>query len=308
MLWFTMKCIDNTSIDNHKTWTGFHSMVTKAHSITNINALLLYPSPPTDFSNLYQALKICQNFSTAAAPRRKTIITLDLQLYAKALQLQGRNEIANNFVFRPGELHIVLVFQHANGKYIENSSLDQFFIDCDIYGPVIVNQILNEKHMKRGMETHMVLYLTLNKICLEDFSKTFPDTLNGIKSSLKSFCKFFNILDTTKTYDAEIEVVLPNYLEKSFFKLIRISNEVTGQAKFYLNFMKMYELLLLFTRVTRQSLWDLHLTSLEAIIPYFFVHDLQNYARLILMYIAQMWNIKFMKKGHGNFLKMAILV
>ena len=78
MLRFTMKCIDNTSID--KTWTGFYAMVTKAHSITNINALPLYPSPPTDFSNLYQALKICQNFSTAAAPRRKTIITLDLQL------------------------------------------------------------------------------------------------------------------------------------------------------------------------------------------------------------------------------------
>ena len=290
MLWFTMKCIEKTSIDNHKTWTGFNSMFTKAHSITNINALPLYPSPPTDFSNLYQALKIRQNFSTAAAPRRKTIITLDSQLYAKALQLQGRNEIANNFpllVFRPGELHIVLAFQYANGKYIEKSGLDQSFIDCDIYGPVTVNQILNGKHMKRGMETHMVLYQALNKICLEDFSKTFPETLNGIKSSLKSFCKSFNILDTTKTYDAEIEAVLRNYLKKSFFKFIRISNEVTGQAKFYLNFIKMYEPLLLFTRVTRQSLWDLHLASLEAIIPYFFVHDLQNYARLISVYIAQ---------------------
>ena len=162
--------------------------------------------------------------------------------------------------------------------------------------------------MKRGMEAQMVLYQALNKICLKDFSKTFPEILNGIKSPLKNFCKSFNILDTTKTYVPEIEAVLRNYMKKSFFKLIRIPNEVTGQAKFYLNFIKMYELLLLFTRVTRQSLWDLHLTSLEAIIPYFFVHDLQNYARLILMYIAQMWNIKFMKKGHGNFLKMAILV
>ena len=85
MLWFTMKCIDNTSIDNHQTWTGFNSMVTKAHSITYINALPLYPAPPTDISNLYQALKICQNISTAVAPCRKTIITLDLQLCAKAL-------------------------------------------------------------------------------------------------------------------------------------------------------------------------------------------------------------------------------
>ena len=155
--------------------------------------------------------------------------------------------------------------------------------------------------MKRGMEAQMVLYQALNKICLKDFSKTFPEILNGIKSPLKNFCKSFNILDTTKTYVPEIEAVLRNYMKKSFFKLIRIPNEVTGQAKFYLNFIKMYELLLLFTRVTRQSLWDLHLASLEAIIPYFLVHDLQNYARLIRVYIAQMWNIKIYEEGTWKF-------
>ena len=208
MLSPTMKCIDNASIDNHQAWTGFNSMVTKARSMTNINALPLYPAPPTDFSNLYQALKICQNISTAVAPSKKTITTLDLQLYAKALQLQGRNEIANNFVFRPGEHHIVFAFQHAIGKYIENSSLEQSFIDCDIYGPVTVNQILNARHMRRGMEAYMVLYLALNKIYLKYFSKIFPETLKSIESSLKSFCECFNILDTTKTYEAEIEAVV----------------------------------------------------------------------------------------------------
>ena len=191
-------------------------MVTKACSITNINALLLYLEPPMDSSNLYQALKICQNISTALAPSRKTIITLDLELYAKALQVQGRNEIANNFVWRTGELYIVFTFQHVIGKYIENSSLDQSFIDCDIYGPVTVNQILNGKHMKRGMKAYMVFYLALNKICQKDFSKTFPETLKGIESSLKSFCKCLNILDTTKTYDARIEALSENYLRKRF--------------------------------------------------------------------------------------------
>ena len=87
MLWFTMKYIDNTSTDNYQTWAGFNSMVTKARSITNINVLPLYPAPSTDFSNIYQVLKIYQNISTAVAPSRKAFITLDLQLYAKALQL-----------------------------------------------------------------------------------------------------------------------------------------------------------------------------------------------------------------------------
>ena len=240
-------------------------------------------------------IKLCQNISTAVAPRRKTIIILDLQLYAKSLQLEGRNEIANNFVFRPGELHIVCNFQHAIGKYIENSGLDQSFIDCDIYGPVTVNQILKGKLMKKGMEAYMVLYLALNKICLKDFSKTF---------SLKSFCECFNILDTTETYDAEIEAVTTQLFEKKFFQTyLDFKIEVTGQAKFYLNFVKMYELLLLFMRATRQSLWELHLASLEAMIPYFFVHDLQNYARLKSEYIAQMRNIKIYEEETWKFFK-----
>ena len=69
----------------------------------------------------------------------------------------------------------------------------------------------------------------------------------------------------------------------------------------------MYELLLLFTRATRQSLWDLPLAPLEAIIPHFFLHDLQNYARLVPVYIAQMRNIKIYEEEtrklfeNGNF-------
>ena len=103
-----------------------------------------------------------------------------------------------------------------------------------------------------------------------------------------------------------LKLLLRNYLKKSFQTYSDFKNEVTGPAKFYPNFMKMYELFLLFTRATRQSLCDLHLASLEAMIPYFFVHNLQNYARLIPLYIAQMRNIKiygeetwkFFENGH----------
>ena len=37
MLWFTMKCIDNTSIDNHEAGTGFNSMVTKAKDVRELS-------------------------------------------------------------------------------------------------------------------------------------------------------------------------------------------------------------------------------------------------------------------------------
>ena len=38
---------------------------------------------------------------------------------------------------------------------------------------------------------------------------------------------------------------------------------LTNQTKYFRNFMKVFELLLLFTRATRQQLWELHLSTLH---------------------------------------------
>ena len=88
-------------------------------------------------------------------------MTLDLQLYAKCMELRSKNEIKDNFIFRLGELHIVFAFLKVLGKYINCSGLDQILVDTEIYGPTTLSQILNGKHMKRGFEAHMILYLPL---------------------------------------------------------------------------------------------------------------------------------------------------
>ena len=74
------------------------------------------------------------------------------------------------------------------------------------------------------------------------------------------------------------------------------------QAKFLRNFMKMFEILLLFVRGTRQSCWELHLASLDSFVKYFFVHDLQNYARYSLIYLAQMYKLRVEDEKTWNFL------
>ena len=62
---------------------------------------------------------------------------MDLQLYAKynPMQLKSKEDINSNFIFRLDELHVVLAFLKVIGKYIENSGLDQVFIESGIYGP-----------------------------------------------------------------------------------------------------------------------------------------------------------------------------
>ena len=83
--------------------------------------------------------ELCQNIFAATYPYGKTIISLDLQLYSKAIQLQSRDEINRNFVFRPGELHVVFALLHAVEKYIQDSGIDQTFTKAGLYGSATLN-------------------------------------------------------------------------------------------------------------------------------------------------------------------------
>ena len=127
-LWFLTKTLMRENTTNvTPTWAACNSLITNVLPVSIYCGLPLYPAPPTDWSNFYTALKLCQNISTVTYPGGKTIISLDLQLYSKAMQLQSRDKINRNFVFPPGELHIVFAFLHAMGKYIQEWHRTNFY-------------------------------------------------------------------------------------------------------------------------------------------------------------------------------------
>ena len=86
-------------------------------------------------------------------------------------------------------------------------------------------------------------------------------------------------------------------LESIDFVSIQLTfdNSLNHQAKFLRNFMKMFELLL-FIRATQQQIRNLHLVSLHELSKYSFAYDMQNYARLTPVYLAQMFSLKGIKR------------
>ena len=56
--------------------------------------------------------------------------------------------------------------------------------------------------------------------------------------------------------------------------------------------MKVFEILILFIRASRQNDWNLHLASLNDFCKYFFAHDQLNYARMTPLYLANMTKLK----------------
>ena len=121
-----------------------------------------------DWSYLYTALKSAQNLNATVSSAEKTILSLNLQLYSKCMQLQSNLEIKEPFIFRMGELHIVFTALKTLGKIIDGSGLNQSFIEARIYGPNTVEQIKNGKHMKRSFEGFLMLYVSPYKIYLSE--------------------------------------------------------------------------------------------------------------------------------------------
>ena len=91
---------------NLSIWAAYNSLISIVLAIIIISPLPLY-SAPSAITGIYHFIK--------------TVISLDLQLYDKALQLQSRNEIASNFAFRPQEsciLYFLFNTLHPAGNYM----------------------------------------------------------------------------------------------------------------------------------------------------------------------------------------------
>ena len=103
--------VTSDKIKTPGTWTAFNSLSSKCNKkITNIALLApLIRSPPTDTSTLFTAIMRTGNITTQVMGEgMMTVVTFDMQLYDQAMRLWEVNEeIRSNYIFRPGELHVV---------------------------------------------------------------------------------------------------------------------------------------------------------------------------------------------------------
>ena len=238
--------------------------------ITHCETLPLYPGSPTEWTGLYTALKLVQGINVSVSRDRKTIVSLDLQLYAKCMELRSKEEVKDHFISRLGELHVVFAFLKVLGKYIFGSGLDQSFLEADIYGPTTLGQILDGKHMKRGMKAHTMLYLSLTR-CYYDYLSNRHNWIDSHLTNLHDhFSKdFLEDGETMEIKERFVECLLKIDKTGIFECIESEDNLFKHQARYLRNYMRMFETLLLFQRASKEENWQLHLASLHAMVTYF---------------------------------------
>ena len=103
------------------TWAAYNPVIVDANPLTVVSILPIINGSPMEWDNLYTAIREPENLRKELLPEQKTIISFDLQLYAKAVLVQAKPEIQNNYIFRMGELHVVFCFLKVLGKMIDGS-------------------------------------------------------------------------------------------------------------------------------------------------------------------------------------------
>lgn len=268
------------------TWAATKSLIMAGKRVNRTNSEVVTPlfkSPPTDYATLYSILTLTQGISAVVVgPERRTIITLDLDLYERAIKIQ--QSVGNtNWVLRAGELHICFAALHALGKYIEGSGLDTVAVETGIYSPAALRGIYTGKAFKRGVEYHLMNALAC-------FFFKFDAVLGEMQhdASLRKQCEELKASLHTRSDGVPdmYDELSSTYREEMESKVTDM--DVKELAKFLTNYMTQVECLLHIISACREGNWEAYLAALDDQIQYFFAHDLYHYARMMPVHLAQM--------------------
>jgi hypothetical protein len=276
-------------------WAGYNSLLsTDERLLTTVSTLPLLTAPANEYNTLIDVLKQTQFITTRVMGcDSKTVITLDMDLYIRAVKLQSmKPDMFKHFVFRVGEFHTVLCSLRALGSFIESSGIDDAWIQSDIYGPTTSRQILEGKHMKRAVDAHIITVQVLLDLMLDMFFDEKTELRCHLLSKCDEFVQSSSNTDLLSSQYDRLKLFFDNTIHPSLKAFVDDKSSQSNMFKFFSTYIDQVLALLNFIRASRQGLWLLHLSSLEELCSLFFSQNRLKYAQHIPEYIAKMHDIQ----------------
>ena len=258
----------------------------------------LIAAPAHEWSTMLTVLKQAQKITTVVMGEgHKTVITFDLQLYEKTVKLQMHiKPELDHMIFRIGEMHTVMASLRALGTSIEDSGIDDSWLEADLYSPQTVRQMLESNHMKRALTAHAITTSALSDLylaaMLDRNSGSFSENSKAVVLDLNAKYKNHHY---EQLYDVNQELVSTLQADGLQEKIKNFDDEMEPSRpmfKFTRDYMRFVGWIWMFIRTSREANWQLHLESLRALCKYLFVYDRQKYARMVPLYLAQMQKLE----------------
>ena len=159
-------------------------------------------------------------------------------------------------------------------------------VESEIVALGSIKSVLSGKHYNRSIRAHKIIYEAMQRLPLEAFEKSLPTKEKTVLESIKlNMMQDYSETDTfwALTNGDDVTELLHNYEQ-----FVKKRSEEDPLFSFWSKYIEMVQLLLLFIRATRTTDWQLHLSSLKLMIPWFFATDRINYSRYASSYWLEM--------------------
>ena len=190
---------------------------------------------------------------------------------------------------RLGGFHILMAFLGTIGKRMESSGLEDILIESGTFASGSIPTIMSGKAYNRAVRAHKLMAEALPRILNDCIELCDGDVAKAIRSQIMKVREHFanSKADNIPSAVDNLSVEVNPFIQKKT-TLCTEGKKTSTMFSFWHEYLQMVDILLHFIRAERTGHWELHLSSLAAMIPYFFAYDRMNYARYATVYLAQM--------------------
>ena len=245
-------------------------------------------------------------------PLWKTIIVLDLDLYARAYKLvNSRSDLRDRYVLCLGELHIVFAEIRAIGTFINSSGIDDAWMAAEWFNSEsLLRQVRECSNMKRALAAHEATLIAVNILILQEAMRWFKDCNWYSEELIKAIATARDAIKNNDWYSGSFKeswdqlkrYLIDIKLEEKIDEFVRL-NKSNRLLQFLVKYSQMVTRLFTFIEATRSRNWELHLDALEDMIADFASMDRINYRRYTATYIADMRHLQDHDKETWNYFK-----
>ncbi|PIK39062.1 hypothetical protein BSL78_24089 [Apostichopus japonicus] len=250
--------------------------------LASINAI------PTEYDTLHtvlqKSLKIADKSSV-----NTVVVVMDEATYAKAQQIRWTSEVfRNRIVMRLGEFHVSMAYLACIGSRFGDAGLRDLLIESNIVAQGSINGVLNGHHYNRSVRTHKLAADALSRLRWLAFLDTLNDQqreeIRMVLADLHESYLSNTILDFVRMDELKM-------LQQQCQQFISRHSAVNPTFALWSSYLEMVQLLLPFFRATREGNWEVHLSTVRSMLPWFFACDRVHYSRYLPVYWLEMKNL-----------------
>lgn len=265
-------------------WSGYMHEVTQetgTFKTSRIMALPFINLEATNMTSLNSALTFAANES--ASRKMACIVTFDQPLFIKASEIVAAADTCSplsRIVVRLGTFHLLMSFLGSIGNIMKGSGLEELW--STVYAKNSTQHMITGHAFSRAVRAHVLTLSALfYGICI-----LHPDLHGDNIEMLLLFHQEF----LTKRVTAE-QVILSTELKKfeeTLEDVIKNLKEKGRTQKLWLQYIDQVKLVMHLIRAERTGDWQLHISTVKKMLPYFHAAGHILYAKSAHLYCQQM--------------------